>query len=243
MLSADSPEMNSGILKAPNAIPFAGMDSNGPWAGRVSIFIVVLCLHAGFVVWILHVRQDLPAVLEPNRVYVRLVEVAVPAPPVVVPEAMPEPVQAPPKLAPPAVRAPVPRKPAARATVRKVEPQPPLQIAPPQAQVAEARTHAPRAVPAVTEARFDADYLNNPPPVYPAMSQRKGEQGKVLLLVQVSAQGTAERVEIRASSGHLLLDSAALEAVKRWRFVPARHGDRAVAASVVVPIVFRLGGK
>ena len=89
-------------------------------------------------------------------------------------------------------------------------------------------------------ARFDADYLNNPAPAYSLLSRRQGESGKVLLLVQVTAQGAAAQVEIKQSSGFPRLDEAALNAVRKWRFVPARRGDEAVAASVVVPITFRL---
>ncbi|MGZ8200307.1 MAG: energy transducer TonB family protein, partial [Methylosarcina sp.] len=35
-------------------------------------------------------------------------------------------------------------------------------------------------------------------------------------------------------------DESAMEAVKKWRFIPARRGDNPVASSVVVPILFSL---
>jgi protein TonB len=91
-----------------------------------------------------------------------------------------------------------------------------------------------------TEASFDAAYLNNPAPAYPLISRRQGESGKVLLLVQVTPHGTAAQVEIKQSCGFPRLDEAALEAVRKWHFVPARQGDVAVAASVVVPLSFKL---
>jgi protein TonB len=109
-------------------------------------------------------------------------------------------------------------------------PTPPAEPAPP----------APPAPVATVGARFDADYLHNPKPVYPSASRRLGEQGRVLLRVFVSADGQAERVEIRTSSGFPRLDQAAEDAVARWRFVPARRGDQAVAAWVQVPITFQL---
>lgn len=87
---------------------------------------------------------------------------------------------------------------------------------------------------------FDAAYLNNPAPAYPSMSKRRGEQGTVMLRVFVNAEGGAERVQVRASSGYERLDQAAHDAVHRWRFVPARQGDRAVAAWVLVPVKFTL---
>ena len=92
----------------------------------------------------------------------------------------------------------------------------------------------------VVPPRFDAAYLDNPAPVYPAAAKRAGEEGRVLLRVLVSADGRAQAVEIARSSGSELLDQAALDAVRRWRFVPARRGEADVAAHVQVPIVFSL---
>jgi protein TonB len=89
---------------------------------------------------------------------------------------------------------------------------------------------------------FNAAYLNNPAPNYPSISRRLGEQGLVLLNVQVTADGTADSVELKTSSGSTRLDEAALEAVKKWRFTPAKRGDQAVSASVVVPVRFSLEG-
>lgn len=100
---------------------------------------------------------------------------------------------------------------------------------------------APPAPPApLVAARFDADYLHNPKPVYPALARRQGEEGKVLLKVRVSAQGTALDVAVSKSSGYGRLDNAALEAVAQWRFVPAKRGDETVDSSVIVPITFAL---
>ncbi len=99
---------------------------------------------------------------------------------------------------------------------------------------------SPTGSSSVTAARFDADYLKNPPPTYPAMSRKLQEEGKVLLQVKVTAAGTAEQVQIKRSSGYPRLDEAALNTVLRWRFVPARQGSEVIASNVVVPIVFRL---
>jgi protein TonB len=94
----------------------------------------------------------------------------------------------------------------------------------------------------VTPPVFNADYLVNPPPPYPTLSRRKGEEGRVVLRVLVNAAGTAQTVEIRASSGHERLDMAARDTVRRWKFVPARRGAEPVSAWVLVPISFRLEG-
>jgi protein TonB len=93
--------------------------------------------------------------------------------------------------------------------------------------------------PALTAARFDADYLHNPAPAYPAQSRRLKEEGTVLLLVRVSVEGAPLSVEIRNSSGFERLDEAGLQAVRQWRFVPAKRGSENVAASVLVPIQFK----
>lgn len=99
---------------------------------------------------------------------------------------------------------------------------------------------APPAPAPIVAARFDADYLQNPKPVYPAMSRRQGEEGKVVLRVRVSAQGASLAVEIKQSSGFTRLDEAARAAVERWRFVPARQGSEAVESTVLVPLHFSL---
>jgi len=83
---------------------------------------------------------------------------------------------------------------------------------------------------------FNAAYLNNPAPDYPALSRRLGEQGKVLLRVQVTADGTAGSVTLQTSSGSTRLDEATLEAVKKWRFVSAKRSGQAVSASAFVPL-------
>jgi protein TonB len=94
----------------------------------------------------------------------------------------------------------------------------------------------------VTAPIFAADYLENPPPPYPVLARRAGEQGRVVLRVLVSAGGRADDVEIRSSSGHPRLDESARDTVRRWRFVPAKRGDAPVPAWVLIPISFSLEG-
>lgn len=113
----------------------------------------------------------------------------------------------------------------------------PVAVAPAPAPVAAPPAPPP---PPLTPPSFNAAYLNNPAPSYPALSRRIGEEGRVLLRVHVSEQGLATQVQLRTSSKHPRLDEAALEAVRRWRFVPARRGDQPVAAWVLVPISFSL---
>jgi protein TonB len=100
----------------------------------------------------------------------------------------------------------------------------------------------PPVAEAYQPARFDAAYLHNPAPVYPALSRRLGEQGRVLLRVRVTVDGEAGSVELEKGSGSSSLDQAALEAVKKWRFIPARRGEQPVGAWVLVPVRFSLEG-
>lgn len=91
-----------------------------------------------------------------------------------------------------------------------------------------------------TQPIYDANYLDNPAPAYPAASRRAGEQGRVILRVRVGAAGQADEVQVRTSSGFLRLDEAAQTTVQRWKFIPAKRGGEAIAAWVLIPISFRL---
>ena len=88
--------------------------------------------------------------------------------------------------------------------------------------------------------QVQAVYRTTAKPDYPERARREGKEGRVLLRVLVDIEGRCEIVQIDTSSGSELLDHAARDAVKRWRFSPARDGDKAVASWVKVPIDFRL---
>jgi TonB family protein len=83
-------------------------------------------------------------------------------------------------------------------------------------------------------------YSETPKPAYPDSARSEGREGRVLLRVLVDDQGRAKRVEINSSSGSAALDRAATEAIKRWRFIPARYGDKTVESWIRVPIEFSL---
>jgi TonB family protein len=87
---------------------------------------------------------------------------------------------------------------------------------------------------------YGAAYLQNPGPAYPALSLRRGEEGKVWLRVQVTPAGGVAKVQIKVSSGYQRLDEAARETVSQWRFVPAKKDGVPVSDWVVVPVVFKL---
>jgi protein TonB len=91
-----------------------------------------------------------------------------------------------------------------------------------------------------TLVRASPNYLRNPPPAYPAESKRAGEEGVVLLAVHVDQQGRPASVRVRRSSGFSRLDRAAVTAVHRWRFKPAKVAGMPVASEVEVPVRFQL---
>jgi len=80
----------------------------------------------------------------------------------------------------------------------------------------------------------------NPKPHYPILARNKGIEGRVVVNVLVSAQGTVSTISVGQSSGSRLLDKAAVQAVKKWRFHPVLHNGKGVPSSETVPIVFRL---
>lgn len=98
----------------------------------------------------------------------------------------------------------------------------------------------PASEPVIEPPRYNAAYLSNPPPAYPLAARRRGVEGTVLVRAEISAGGECQRAELKKTSGHEMLDHAALEAVKKWRFVPAKRGSQAVVAWVEVPITFKL---
>jgi len=85
-----------------------------------------------------------------------------------------------------------------------------------------------------------ARYRETPQPHYPDSARREGKEGRVLLRVLVDEEGKSKVIEVNTSSGHDTLDQAATEALKQWRFMPARASGKPVETWVKVPIEFQL---
>ncbi|WP_228487885.1 energy transducer TonB [Rhodocyclus gracilis] len=193
--------------------------------------LAVLAAHAALLGLAIHL-DVLPSPVPMPALMVSLLPAATAA-------AQPTPSEPPPPRAKPTPA----MKPQPSRTLTTNAPSPATTSAPPEPPPAAPPVAPAPAAPApVSPPRFDADYLKNPAPNYPPMSRRMGEEGKVLLRVFVDAGGRPTQIEIKSSSGSPRLDQAASEAVWRWQFVPARQGDEARAAWVVVPIVFTLKG-
>lgn len=152
-----------------------------------------------------------------------------PTPLALAPEPVPQPTQTP--AAPPTLAAIAP----VNAPVSATAP-----VAPAPSVVASAAPAAPTKVDLPTTV---ADYQAKSPPVYPAMSRRMGEQGRVVMRVLIGADGVPQQAEVLQSSGHGRLDRAASDAVMRWRYVPGKRGGVPETMWFQVPIEFKLGNE
>lgn len=210
--------------------------------------ILVLLLHVWAGIWLLQpVEETTPA--QPLMMEVSMIAISAPKPSV----APPPPAPAPPEKKPPPKKPlpkPIPKKappvvqqkaPDFAPTEQVVESPPVVQAAPsPSMAVTDSKATTTTNAEQFTEANFRANYAHNPKPDYPSIAKSRGWQGKVMLRVQVSAEGLSDAVTVEHSSGHEMLDESAIEAVKKWRFIPAKRGETAVASSVIVPIIFTL---
>ena len=162
-----------------------------------------------------------------------------------------KPVEVPP--VPPIPQPPV--RPQLALTPASPAPQPPLQIeaawsepvaapievetAPTELAIAEpVRPSGPAALSQLEYARMP------PPPRYPGPAVRANQQGTVLLRIHVDADGVPTHAAVERSSGHRILDRAAVDyAMRQLRFKPAQREGRAVAAIAQVPVAFTLPGR
>ena len=208
---------------------------------RWPLVVALALAHALIVVVIALDSSALQTLRRPEPIAVTILrELPKPPPPESLPKPLPVKRIAPlPVAEPPPVVAPdLPR--VVEVPTIMLPPDPPKVVAPAPLVAPTAPVAAAPPGDALVAPRFDAAYLDNPAPAYPTMSRRQHEEGRVMLRVRVGADGRAESVEIATSSGFDRLDRAAQEAVRRWRFVPARRGPDAVAAYVNVPIAFSL---
>jgi len=88
--------------------------------------------------------------------------------------------------------------------------------------------------------RSRVQFGNNPRPEYPRAAREAGWEGTTVLQIVVLPDGTVGSVTVHRTSGHAVLDEAALTAVKSWQFVPARDGNFPIRSVVRLPIRFDL---
>lgn len=81
---------------------------------------------------------------------------------------------------------------------------------------------------------------DNPAPAYPYVALQRGYDGEVTLIIAVNKSGLPDDVEVAQSSGYGILDSAAVKAVKKWKFEPAKLFGLPVDSEIEIPVKFEL---
>lgn len=215
------------------------VESDREWPRWLPSFGLVVLLHATAWWGFTHFKSEIVPPKPLPVVQVSLLAPPAPPEPRVVPLQPPPPkVERQPKpVVEKAISAPTP-VPVMQPVAEQAAQQAPVAVAPP-APPSPAPLQ-PAAEPVIEPPRYHAAYLSNPPPAYPLAARRRGVEGTVLVRAEISAGGECQRAELKKTSGHEMLDQAALEAVKKWRFVPAKRGNQAVVAWVEVPITFKL---
>ncbi len=182
----------------------------------------------------------------------RMVDAALP--PAVLVSFVAPPPKAPPPAAPkviPLVQLPPPVLPSVPVPVVQIAPQPnvvtvthtPAPAEPRPVQVASvsiAAAPAPAVASTPRTITTGVEYIQAPQPVYPQMSKRMGEQGRVMLRILVNEKGMPDQVQVHTSSGSARLDEAGRQAALRAQFKPHMEGGHAVAVYVIVPLNFQL---
>jgi len=94
---------------------------------------------------------------------------------------------------------------------------------------------------------LDADAVDEPPrvlvsapPRYPAQAEAQGIEGEVVARILVDAEGSVRQVTILSSRPEEVFDRAAVEALQKWRFTPAKLQGRAVRVWARKRVVFKL---
>jgi protein TonB len=211
-----------------------------------------VALHVG-VIWALQSGLLIRAaeILIPVTVLSQLIDAPAPAQPAKPqPPAAPKP-PVPTKLAPtpPApvkpIAPPVPAQlqplavaaPAAQATVQSAPA--PTPSAPAPAKSSTPAPAAPAAAAVVQQPCSSPNYLENPKPEYPRLSNRLGETGGSVYKVWIGVNGKPQRAELVSSSGFARLDKAAYETVMAWRYVPGMCNGVAETMAVNIPILWK----
>ncbi len=248
---------NNGIASFAGSAAINGNDQASLWQVLLGeerpvsmlrlLAILVLLLHVWGFQQLMKPEEKLTQA-QPLMMEVSMIAISAPKPSV----APPKPTPPPPEKKPPPPKKPQPKPLPKKAPpiVQKspdfapvepvAEPTPTPAVSQPSSAPATTASTTATNTEQFTEANFRANYAHNPKPDYPMIAKSRGWQGKVLLRVKVSPEGLSDSVAVETSSGHDMLDESAIEAVKKWKFIPAKRGDTPVASSVIVPIIFTL---
>ena len=202
-----------------------------PW-DRLAGLLVVLALHGAglYALWEYQIQ------ITPQEAVTLFVNFINPPPPAKQPEPpKPKPLPKPVKPEPPP-----PEPPQIVVEAPVVTPEEPVAPPPPE-PVVEAPPEP--AGPVMLASELAVTCPKRSPPEYPPASRKMGEQGRVVLWVELDEQGRMSAARVETSSGSKRLDGAALAAVKNWRCNPAMRNGMAVRAAALQPFVFKLEGR
>lgn len=216
---------------------FPSEPEKSPLSERLSVVGLAVLIHlsvfAGYLL-----QPEIPSVVV-NEMSISFANMEMQRPEVVPPkpELKPEPKPKPREIEPEPI-------PVDEPVVKEEAPPVPQEASPPSPPQQVAQEVAAPLAPVLPDVEPDyrADYLNNPRPSYPMVARRMGFQGKVILNVEVLSEGKAGQVLLHQSCGHQVLDNAAMQTVKTWRFSPARRMGQPVTQWFLVPIKFSLEG-
>ncbi len=223
------------LVEVRPALPVAKSDG---LSLRTILLLVLLstAVHGGVIWWFNRpVERETPP--KPNEIAIEFA--AEPPPP---PPAPPKPVEPPQKVEDDEAPKPPPKlRPKPSTPVPKPVEPPPRPLPTPSPPVEEVPHPTPPPAPVKETAAISGlSRLGNPSPPYPPLALRRMWEGRVELIISVTPEGTAESVKVKRSSGHEVLDDAAVETVSKWKFVPARRGDTPISGTATQVIEFKL---
>ena len=224
---------NLSLVEAPVSTPAI---ADGGYGHRSGPNWVAIAIIVGFhmAALLALVKLDIISVQKPKTSNLVVFDIAAPAPP---PMEKPQPEKVVEKIVPEVIT-PV-------AVVQTLAPPPPpIQVTntpPPPKQIVVAQAAPPAGPVAVTN--LDEHLISGNPPKYPMESRRKKEQGTVVLRLVIGIDGRVQDISIAQSSGFDRLDTAALSAVRGWRWQPVLQAGNPVAVRGLLPIPFVIAGK
>ena len=89
-----------------------------------------------------------------------------------------------------------------------------------------------------SSATYKIGSAKNPHPAYPLIARKKGWEGRVLIQAEIDREGNVSGIKVLESSGFKVLDNASLETLKKWKFTPAKIGNKFVDDTVNIPVKF-----
>ena len=89
-----------------------------------------------------------------------------------------------------------------------------------------------------SSATYKIGSAKNPHPTYPLIARKKGWEGRVLIQAEIDREGNVSEIKVLESSGFNVLDNASLETLKKWKFTPAKIGNKFVDDTINIPVKF-----